>query len=266
MPDNLHLGPIPIHWFGILLALAMLAAGWAASREFARRGLDARLAWDAVVIGCFGGLLGARLWVIIESWPAFLDQPLRYILSGGGLAWYGGFAGGALALTWFFRRRRIPWLTAADAIAPALALGHAIGRIGCQVSGDGDWGSETKLPWGMTYPYAVVGWNYPPGVRVHPTPIYEMLAYLAVFAYLWRARHREEPSGRQFARYLTLAGAARFLVEFVRINPRVLFGLTVAQLVSLGLVAVGAILLAVRRAPLKAPARAPGAPSAASRS
>src|SRR5690349_3093646 len=218
----------------------MGAAGWALGREFARRGLEERLAWDAVVFGSLGGLVGARLWVIVESWPAFLDAPFRYLFSGGGLAWYGGFAGGAIALTLFFRRHSIRWIDGADAVAPALALGHAIGRIGCQVAGDGDWGAETKLPWGMTYPYAVVGWNYPPGVRVHPTPIYEMLAYLAVFATLWRTRHREEPSGRQFARYLTLAGLARFLVEFVRINPRVLLGLTVAQLVSLALVVIGA--------------------------
>jgi len=238
-PDNLHIGPIPIHWFGIFLALAIAAAGWAISREFQRRGLEGRLAWDAAVVGAIGGLVGARLWVIFESWTDFIDNPLRFIFSGGGLAWYGGLLGGTIAVTLFFRRHSIPWLAGADAVAPALALGHAVGRIGCQVSGDGDWGSETTLPWGMAYPHAVVGWNYPPGVRVHPTPIYEMLAYLAVFAFLWRTRHKTEPSGRQFGRYLTLAGIARFLVEFVRINPRVALGMSVAQLVSLVLIVVG---------------------------
>lgn len=253
IPDNLHIGPIPIHWFGLFLALAMLAAGWAASREFARKGYESRLAWDAVVFGSIGGLVGARLWVIIESWPSFLDAPLRFIFSGGGLAWYGGFAGGALALTFFFRRHSIPWLEAADLLAPALALGHAIGRIGCQVAGDGDWGSETTLPWGMAYPHAVVGWDKPPGVRVHPAPIYEMLAYLAIFALLWRLRSRPSARGRQFGLYLTLAGFARFLVEFVRINPRVLFGLSIAQLTSLALIAIGGALLA-RRPATPAPA------------
>jgi len=247
IPDNLHIGPIPIHWFGVFLALAMAAAGWALSREFQRRGLDGKLAWDAAIIGALGGIVGARLWVIFESWPAFIDNPVRFIFSGGGLAWYGGFLGGTIALTVFFHRHKIPWLLGADAAAPALALGHAVGRIGCQVSGDGDWGSETTLPWGMAYPYAVVGWDKPPGVHVHPTPIYEMLAYLAVFAWLWRTRHKTEPSGRQFGRYLTLAGIARFLVEFVRINPRVLFGLSVAQLVSIVLVVIGTSLLMTRR-------------------
>ena len=254
IPDNLHLGPIPIHWFGIFLALAMLAAGWAAGREFARRGLDPRIAWDAVVVGSLGGLVGARLWVIFESWPAFLENPLRFILTGGGLAWYGGLVGGTIALTLFFRRHHLRWFDGADAVSPALALGHAIGRIGCQVAGDGDWGSETTLPWGMTYPHAVVGWDKPPGVRVHPAPIYEMIAYLAVFAYLWRMRHHPDPAGRQFGRYLVLAGIARFLVEFVRINPRVALGLSVAQLVSLALIVIGGLLwLLPRREPLPAP-------------
>lgn len=254
IPDNLHIGPIPIHWFGIFLALAMFAAGWAASREFARRAWDGRLAWDAVVYGSLGGLVGARLWVIFESWPSFMDNPFRFIFSGGGLAWYGGFAGGALALTLFFRRHSIAWLAGADALAPALALGHAVGRIGCQVAGDGDWGSETTLPWGMTYPHAVVGWDKPPGVRVHPAPIYEMLAYLAVFAYLWRTRNQPAANGRQFGRYLVFTGIARFLVEFVRINPRVALGLSVAQFTSLGLIAIGVGLLLTRRpSPTPAP-------------
>lgn len=248
IPDNLRIGPIPIHWFGIFLALAMAAAGWATSREFQRRGLEGKLAWDAAILGALGGVVGARLWVIFESWPAFIENPVRFIFTGGGLAWYGGLLGGTIALTLFFRRHSIPWLAGADAVAPALALGHAVGRIGCQVSGDGDWGTETKLPWGMAYPHAVVGWDHPPDVRVHPTPIYEMLAYLAIFAWLWRTRHRSEPSGRQFGRYLVLAGIARFLVEFVRINPRVALGLSVAQWVSLVLVAVGVALVLSPRA------------------
>lgn len=253
IPDTLHIGPIPIHWFGIFLALALFAAGWSASREFAREKLDSRLAWDVVLWGAIGGLIGARLWVIVETWPAFLDAPFSFILSGGGLAWYGGFAGGALAITFFFNQHSIKWLAGADALAPALALGHAIGRIGCQVSGDGDWGSETTLPWGMAYPYAVVGWDKPPGVRVHPTPIYEMLAYLAVFAILMHMRRRGAAQGRVFGAYLVLAGTARFLVEFVRVNPKVALGLTVAQFTSVALVVIGVILLATRRSLTLAP-------------
>jgi phosphatidylglycerol:prolipoprotein diacylglycerol transferase len=254
LPDTLHIGPVPIHWFGIFLALAIVAGGWALGRELARQGLDRSQAWDAVLWAALGGIIGARLWMVFETWPAFLDEPARFLFSGSGLAWYGGFLGGTLAVTLWFRRQRIPWLLGADMFAPAIALGHAVGRLGCQVSGDGDWGTETHLPWGMAYPYAVVGWNKTPGVRVHPTPIYEALAYLAVFLVLVRMRKDRRGDGRVFGAYLALAGFARFLVEFIRVNPRVLFGLTVAQIASLVLVVVGAVLLARRaQAPVQAP-------------
>src|SRR6185369_11319059 len=129
-----------------------------------------------------------------------------------------------------------------------IVLGQAIGRLGCQISGDGDWGRETTLPWGMAYPYAVVGWDKPPGVRVHPTPLYECAAYLVVFAILWRLQREDPPDGTILAWYLVLASAARFVIEFVRINPRIAFGLSEAQLTSLGLIACGTTILLVRRA------------------
>jgi phosphatidylglycerol:prolipoprotein diacylglycerol transferase len=239
VPDVLHIGPVPIHLFGIFLALAFLAAGWAAGREFERRGWDPALASSVLVWAAVGGLVGARLWIVVDAWPEFVAAPLTFLVTGGGFVWYGGLLGGALAVTLYFRREGIPWLRGADAVAPAIVLGQAIGRIGCQVAGDGDWGRETTLPWGMAYPYAVVGWDKPPGVRVHPTPLYESAAYFAVFLLLWRARREPAPDGAILALYLLLSGAARFLVEFVRVNPRVLFGLTEAQLVSLALIVVG---------------------------
>jgi phosphatidylglycerol:prolipoprotein diacylglycerol transferase len=239
IPDVLHIGPIPIHLFGIFLALAFLAAGSAASREFERRGWDPALASSVLMWAAVGGLVGARLWIVVDAWPEFVAAPLSFLLTGGGFVWYGGLLGGTIAVTLFFRRAGIPWLRGADAVAPAIALGQAIGRIGCQVAGDGDWGRETTLPWGMAYPYAVVGWDKPPGVRVHPTPLYEAAAYFAIFALLWRARREEAPDGAVLALYFLLSGATRFLVEFVRVNPRVLFGLTEAQLASLVLIAIG---------------------------
>lgn len=248
VPDNLHLGPIPIHLFGLMLALAFLAAGHVLGREFARKGYEADLASSAVLWGAAGSLIGARLWMVFEDWPAFVRDPIGLLFTGSGFVFYGGLVGGALAMTLFFRRHGIPWWRGADAVAPALVLGQAIGRIGCQLSGDGDWGTVTTVPWGMAYPYAVVGWPYPPGVRVHPTPVYESLAYFAIFALLWRWRRGGQPDGTIFCWYLVLASGARFLVEFIRINPVVVAGLTAAQLSSLVLVALGAAgLLAQRR-------------------
>ena len=248
IPDILHIGPVPIHLFGIFLALAFLAAGWAAGREFERKGYDPALASSAVVWAAVGGLVGARLWILLDAWPEFVRAPWTFLVTGGGFVFYGGLLGGTLAVTLFFWREHIPWLTGADACAPAIALGQAIGRLGCQAAGDGDWGKETALPWGMAYPYAVVGWDKPPGVRVHPTPLYEAAAYAAIFALLWRLRREPAADGAILALYLVLSGAARFLVEFVRVNPRIAFGLTEAQLVSLTLVVVGGWWLLSRRA------------------
>ena len=248
IPDILHVGPVPIHLFGIFLALAFLAAGWAAGREFERKGYDPALASSAVVWAAVGGLVGARLWIVLDAWPEFVRSPWTFLVTGGGFVFYGGLLGGAIAVTLLFWRERIPWLRGADACAPAIALGQAIGRLGCQASGDGDWGQETTLPWGMAYPYAVVGWDKPPGVRVHPTPLYEAAAYAAIFALLWRRRREPAPDGTSLALYLVLSGTTRFLVEFVRVNPRILAGLTEAQLTSLALVAIGGWWLISRRA------------------
>lgn len=249
IPDVLRIGPVPIHLFGIFVALGFLAAALVAGRELTRKGFEPGSGSSVVLWAAIGGLLGARLWTLLGNWRDFVRDPLGTALSGSGLVWYGGLLGGALAVTIYFRRSRIPWLRGADAVAPALALGHAIGRIGCQVAGDGDWGSETTLPWGMAYPHAVVGWDKPPGVRVHPTPLYEFAAYLAIFWFLWRRRKRPAPDGTAFANYLVLAGLARFAIEFVRINPRVLFGLSEAQLMSLALVGVGVWLRRRNHAP-----------------
>jgi phosphatidylglycerol---prolipoprotein diacylglyceryl transferase len=247
IPDILHIGPIPIHIFGIFLALAFLAAGAVGGREFERKGLDPAVASSAVVWAAIGGIVGARLWLVIDGWQEFARDPARFLFTGGGFVFYGGLLGGALGVTFVFWRAGIPWLRGADGVAPAIALGQAIGRIGCQLAGDGDWGTETALPWGMAYPYAVVGWDKAPGVRVHPTPVYESLAYFAIFAFLWRLRLRPAPDGTVFSWYLVLSGTARFLVEFVRTNPRVAWGLTEAQLMSAAIVAIGASTFVAQR-------------------
>ncbi len=251
-PDTLHIGPLPIHIFGVMLALAFLAGAQVLQREFARKGFDPDLASSVIVWAAVGSLIGARLWLVLEDWPGFVRDPIGFLVTGSGFVFYGGLVGGALAVTLLFRRHGVPWWQGADAAAPALVLGQAIGRIGCQLSGDGDWGAITSVPWGAQYPYAVVcgippaecgpdgKTVWPAGVFVHPTPVYETLTYLAVFAFLWWRRREPQPDGTQFAWYLILASGARFAVEFLRINPEAALGLTAAQWTSLGLVALGA--------------------------
>ncbi|MDX2170392.1 MAG: prolipoprotein diacylglyceryl transferase [Deltaproteobacteria bacterium] len=239
-PDIFSIGPITLHSFGLMMAIAFWVASWLVQIELQRRGMNGEFAWTIMGWAVFGGLGGAKLWAIAEDPAGLLSHPITTIFSGSGWVWYGGLLGGFAAVTYAIRSAGLPWLQVVDCIAPAMAAGHAIGRIGCQLAGDGDWGSVSDVPWAMAYPNAIIGWPYPPGVRVHPTPVYEMLAYFAVFAILWRMRKRPHPDGALLWWYLVLACSARFVIEFWRVNPIVAFGLSAAQLTSLALVAFGA--------------------------
>jgi phosphatidylglycerol:prolipoprotein diacylglycerol transferase len=242
-PVILRLGPVTIYSYGLMMALAFLTAAHLTGKELTRKGLPGEAASTMMFWAAVGGLIGARLLAIMDDWQAFLEEPLHTIFSGAGFVFFGGLIGGFLAVTWTIRRNRLPWLVTVDCIAPGLVLAHAIGRIGCELAGDGDWGRVTTLPWGQAYPNAIIGWHYPPGVRVHPAPLYECIAYVAVFAFLWSIRKRPHRDGTLFWWYLVLASTARLLIEFVRINPEVALGLTEAQLISIGLIAVGAGML-----------------------
>ena len=145
------------------------------------------------------------------------------------------------------------FLTLADCCAPGLAIGQALGRIGCHVAGDGDWGTVTTLPWGFAYTNGIAPWDHEPGVLVHPTPLYEAAAYTAVFLFLWRWRHRNPPLGAMFAVYLVGNGLFRFLVEFIRVEPRIVFGLTQAQLIGAAMFVTGVLWLIRLRGASPAP-------------
>jgi phosphatidylglycerol---prolipoprotein diacylglyceryl transferase len=252
-PILFQIGPITIYSFGAFMALAALAAAWIVHSELKRRGFDPELASTMVFAAAIGGLIGARLLFIVEEWGNFLHSPMQYIFTGAGFTWYGGFLGGAAAVSWVARKNKIPWLVGADIAAPALALAYGIGRIGCHVAGDGDWGIVTDVPWGVAYTNAIVGWAdpqtgvpYPPGVRVHPTPIYEFLESVLIFTILWKLRKSYAPGTIAWL-YLLLAGLARFVVEFWRINPTFAAGLSEAQWFSLAIMLIGLTMLTVRR-------------------
>lgn len=238
-PVLLELGPVTIYSFGAMMALGFLVAGHLTSKELERKGLNAQLGSALVFWAALGGLVFSRLWAIVEDWRTLLHDPWGVIFSGAGFVWYGGLIGGTLGVTWVVRRHSLPWLQVVDSAAPGLALGQAIGRIGCQLAGDGDWGSVSDLPWAMAYPRAIVGWPHPEGIRVHPTPLYECVAYVLVFVALWSGRKHPRADGSLFWWYLVLAPAARFVIEFVRINPPVLLNLTAAQLFSGALIVTG---------------------------
>ncbi len=246
-PEILTIGPVTLYSFGAMMGAGFLVAANLTGREFGRRNLDPDIASNLLLATAIGGILGARIWAIANEWEVFLADPLTSIFSGAGFVWYGGLIGGAVGATIVFRYQGIPWLRGADCVAPGLLIGQALGRIGCHLSGDGDWGAVTNVPWGVAYTHAIIGWPHGPGVLVHPTPLYEAAAYILSFSLLWRLRRRVTADGGIFALYLLTAPTARFVIEFYRINPRVLFGLTQAQLFSIGLVAAGAVLFASRR-------------------
>jgi len=246
IPILFHIGPIPVYSFGAFMALAAIAAALIVQFELKRTGYNPEIASTMVLAAAIGGLVGARLLFIVENWHDFLRSPMNYIATGAGFTWYGGFIGGALAASWVAWKNKIPWLRAVDCAAPALAAGYGIGRIGCHVAGDGDWGAVTDVPWGVAYTNAIIGWvdpntgiPYPPGTRVHPTPIYEFIQSAIIFTILWALRKKGYPPGSMFWLYLILAGLARAMVEIWRINPPVALGMSEAQWFGLALAVIG---------------------------
>jgi phosphatidylglycerol:prolipoprotein diacylglycerol transferase len=241
---EIHLGPLTLQSFGIMFALGFVAAGLVIGRRLRELGRPVDWAYEMVFAALIGGLVGARLYFIADNWDEASNDLIGNLFSGTGLVWYGGAIGGAIGVIAWAWWRGILGLGLLDLAAPALALGYAIGRVGCQISGDGDYGIASGLPWAMSYPDGTV----PTDQQVHPTPIYESLTMGLVAWLLWTWRDRFRP-GILFATYLLLAGTERFLVEFIRRNDEVLAGLTAPQLQSLALMAGGGLwlLLASRR-------------------
>jgi phosphatidylglycerol:prolipoprotein diacylglycerol transferase len=242
MKPEIQLLGISIKTFGVMFALGFLACGAVVARRLRELERPADWAYEIVFAALIGGVVGARAYYLIENFSAVKHDLLGSVFSGSGLVWYGGAIGGAIGVIGWMRWRGVLELRMLDMCATALALGYAIGRIGCQVSGDGDYGIRSSLPWAMGYPHGTV--PTPPGVRVQPTPIYETVAMCLLAYLLWCLRDRVRP-GVIFALYLLGSGFERFLVEFVRRNTEVFAGLTPPQLESVALMAIGLAWLAL---------------------
>jgi phosphatidylglycerol:prolipoprotein diacylglycerol transferase len=274
-PLVLHVGPLEITGYGIMMMLGFLLGGWLIAIELRRRSLYEEYAADIVVAAVIGGIVGAKLWYWVLNGGS--------LFSRGGLVWYGGFLGGALAVLANGWRLKVPTRWTAHLTAPALAAAYAIGRIGCFTVND-DYGGPTSLPWAVRFPQGLppttasslnteYGLPIPAGadpstvLAVHPTQLYEAILMLIAFAVLWRLRLKDRPVGWLLGPYLIMAGAERFAVEFLRLKDDRFFGpFTLAQVVSVGLVLVGtALTLSLRRAAPAAPGPyLAGAPAGAS--
>ena len=238
-PILFRLGPVEVSSFGAAMALGAVIGYWLFARELERAGLP-KSATDAAIYGLAGGLVGAKLLWVGEHFGE--DRFLSLLLTRGGMSWFGGLVGGVVMGGGVLLLRSLPILPALAAATPAFALGHLVGRIGCFMVGD-DYGRPSDLPWAVAFPHGVP----PTYVPVHPTQLYEAmgLAVLGWFLFRWRRAHVSDD--QVLGRYLLISGAMRFAIEFVRVNERVIWGLTVAHLVSLCLVAVGAAMILAER-------------------
>ncbi|PYP42672.1 MAG: hypothetical protein DMD43_02050 [Gemmatimonadetes bacterium] len=254
-PFNIHLGPLNLTGYGIMMMAGFLTGGWLIARELRARGWNHDYAADITVAAVIGGVLGAKLWYVAAT------GDLSSMFSRGGLVWYGGFLGGALAVLANGARLKVPLRWTLEVTAPALPAAYALGRVGCFMVGD-DYGQASTLPWSVKFPQGLppttagamahdfsaplqAGVSPDTLLAVQPTQLYEVLLMTAVFMLLWRLRGHTRSTGWLFAAYLVLAGSERFLVEFVRAKEDMLpIGITLAQVMALGLVTLGGILLA----------------------
>lgn len=271
------LGGEPITSFGVFMLLAFVTGGFIVRSELERMGEDPEKAWDLVFMAVIGGIVGAKGYYILLNYERLATDPAGLVFSRGGLVWYGGFFLAAVLVIWEIRRRKLPLARTADGAAPALALAYAVGRVGCFMVGD-DWGRPTDSWVGIAFPRGApptrvdiieqeFGITVDPAlieqygqiVPVHPTQLYEVGMSTLIFFLLWSIRRTPRPDGWLFMLWLALAGLERFLVEFLRAKDDRFFGvLTLAQILSLAIVVVGAVGMA-RLGRSRAKAEAPAA-------
>ena len=255
-PRLFQIGPFTVYGYGFMLAVGFIAGSYLLVREFKRRTLDPNIANNITLIALGAGVAGSKILYLLENWSSFISDPIGMTFNPGGLTFYGGFLLAAFSIYVYGRKKGIHFFTIGDAIAPGLMLGYGIARIGCHLAGDGDYGFPTSLPWGTdyshgTYPPSAAFKDFPeitsqfPGgivpnhIPCHPTPVYEFILCALMCWFLWRIRKKTSPTGKLFMTYLMFAGIERFAIEFLRPNPRIVLGLSEAQLIAIVLVAVG---------------------------
>ena len=237
-----------VNSYGFMLMTAFYTCYFVLSKDMRRLKYDDHIASDIIVWAAIGGILGAKIYYLLENFDRVLADPSGMIFSGAGLVFLGGLIGGTIAVSYVFKKNDMEWLSSADIVAPLLILGYAIGRIGCLLVGD-DYGLPTTMPWGMSFPnglppstYSIFQTYYPwvdlsgfdPGVlKVHPTQIYEATIGLILFVFLYKKRLSVSVPGTLFFLYLFLAGLERFFMEFIRTNPKYFLIFSGAQLISL---------------------------------
>ncbi len=265
-PILFEIGPLRIGSYGVTLAIAFLSAFLLINWQFSKNNRDVELAWDLHFLAIFGGMVGSRLLFIFENFKEFLANPLSMVFSTTGFSVLGGYV---LALLLCIIRVRIakePFFAMADIYVPGMAIGYAIGRLGCIVAGDGCYGLPCSLPWAMNFPNGLVptlsaknsmlsaifakmypGQPIPVDISVHPTPLYESISSFLLLAVLLLYPGWKMGSGSRFAFFLVWFGISRFFVEFIRLNPFDYLGLSSSQFLSIFFVAAGLLIMATAK-------------------
>lgn len=236
---------LTIGGYGIMLGLAFYLAFLLAEREFKFNGINPELAYKLLIAAIPTAIIGAKLFHIIDYFDEFLQSPMSMLFSGSGLTVYGGYIAAILVCILIIKKNKQNVLRILDLAAPALALGYAIGRIGCHVAGDGCYGIATDSFLGVAYPNGLS----PTTAPVYPTPLFESFISFIICAALLRIRKHDVPDGFLFFLYIMLNGASRFCIEFIRINPKAALGLSQAQIIALLFFLTGSmgIFLVMRR-------------------
>ena len=258
-PVILEIGPIKIYSFGLMLVTAFYTCYGLLYLEMKRLKYDTEIASDIIFWSAVGGVLGAKIYYLIENLDRTIQDPIGMIFSGSGLVFLGGLIGSIICVSIVLKNRNLPWYLFADIIAPLIMIGYAIGRLGCFLVGD-DYGLPSSLPWAVSFPEglppttissfaAYYPWIDTSGInsevfKVHPTQLYESAVGILLFFFLWSRRKKNQRAGTMFFSYLLLAGIERFSIEFLRTNEKYLFDtFSGAQMISFLMIFVGSYFL-----------------------
>jgi prolipoprotein diacylglyceryl transferase len=275
-PELFNIGPFTVYSFGLMVGIAFIVSSYILTKEFERRKLDPSLATEITLLAIIFGIIGSKALDLLENWDSFIANPFLRAFSPGGLTFYGGLILATVVIGIYLKKKKISFLFISDAVSPSLILAYGIGRIGCQLAGDGDYGTPTSLPWGTNFAngtvkpsevlrqfyidhpalavrdsyhdlssqfirsdqYGIIT-KFDEVIRLHPTPVYEFLICTCAFFILWYLRKKDWADGKLFMLYLIFAGVERLSVEFLRLNPHLLFDLSEAQLISIILIIIG---------------------------
>ncbi len=253
-PKLFEIGPVPVYSYGLMLGITFLVASSLFNRELKRNGMDENISVTITFLCLIGGIVGSKLFYVIEEWnfggglpfSSYLTKDV--LLSPSGLTFYGGLIFAIVLVLIYCRSKKLSVLKIFDLMAPGAAIGYGFARIGCHLSGDGDYGIPVNGTMWEFLGYSYLNGTVPtkPGVLVHPTSIYEFIAAIFIFLFLWKSRDKYKTSGIIFAYYLILSGIERLIIEVIRLNPRIVMGLSQAQIISLVMILIGVFLLYIK--------------------